>query len=324
MIELSILDGTWEAVRASMFEGEIKSTENHPQSFEAVAQEYWNSYVTAHNRAPEAKKSFLKRFKIRFRNVPPKAMTLQHVDRYVKWRLGAGVKNASINRELACLKHMFAWACSRGYIRLNVIADYEKLEEQEWAGPRPTEEIVKAVFDKLDLRFLPIVKVVRETGARLGQVLILEPWMVDRQKRIITFAKRTKKGKTIIAPLTEEAEKAIDSVPPLEGCPYVFYNPETGTRWSGIRKSWEKAREAAGYRWLRIRDLRPAFATEAAELGATTRDISSGLGNSSERVTAQFYIKSAPEFAARRLLSVIEGGRKEKQVSGTKTGTDGK
>jgi integrase len=328
MIELSMLDGTWEAVRAAMFEGEIKSTEEHPQSFEVVAQEYWNSYVTAHNKAPAAKKSFLKRFKSRFRNVPPKAMTLLHVDRYVKWRNGAGVKNASINRELACLKHMFAWAYSRGYITRNVIADYEKLEEQEWAGPRPTEEIVRAVFDKLDPRLVPVYKVIRETGARRGQVLILEPWMVDRQKRIITFAKRTKKGKTIIAPLTKEAEAAIDSVPPLDGCPYIFYNPETRTRWYDARKPWEKARKEAGYPWLRVRDLRPAFAPEASELGAPTKFISSGLGHSSERVTEKFYIKSAPEFAARQLLAVIEGGRAKRQLQeetgGTKTGTDDK
>jgi len=253
-------------------------------------------------------------------------LTKVHVDRYVSWRHKTEVKNATINREVACLKHMFFWALSRGYVTRNEIADYEKLEEQEWAGPRPTDEIIKAVFEKLDPRFAPIFTVIRETGARRGQVLILEPWMVDRERRLITFAKRTKKGRTIIAPLTKEAEEAIDSVPPLEGCPYIFYNPETKTRWHSVRKPWEAARKAAGYPWMRVRDLRPAFATEAADFGAPTRIISSGLGHSGERVTEKFYIKSGPEQAAAQLLRVIEGGRARRQSrpeSGTKTGTTG-
>jgi hypothetical protein len=47
-------------------------------------------------------------------------------------------------------------------------------------------------------------------------------------------------------------------------------------------------------------------------------------------VTEKFYIKGAPEFAAKQLLRMIEGGRskqKEEQQkkleSGTKTGTTG-
>lgn len=328
MIELSILDGSWEALRASMLEGEKPSVEHHPQSFEGVAGEYWDSWVVAQNRAPAAKKSFLKRFKSRFRNVPPKAFTKIHADRYVAWRHAAGVSNATINREMACLKHMFTWAQTRGIIARNILADYPKLEEQEWAGPKPTREIAEAVFKKLDPRFVPIFTVIRETGARRGQVLILEPWMVDRQRRLITFARRTKKGKSIVAPLTRAAEEAIDSVPPLDGCPYVFYNPETRTRWRDARRPWEEARAAAGYPWFRVRDLRPLYATEASDAGVPTNFIASTLGHSSVRVTEQWYIKSDQERAARQLLRVLEGGRSSKepnqQESGTKTGTTDK
>lgn len=329
MIKLSLLDGSWEAVRANLIDGETSSAPVHPQSFEGMAQEYFDSWVATHNKGTAAKKSFLKRFKSRFRNVPPKAFRMLHVDRYVTWRKGK-VSNASINREIACLKHMFTWAVSRGYLDRNPIAAYERLEEQEWAGPKPTREVIKAVFEKLDPRLLPVFIVIRETGARRGEVLSLQHWQVDREKRLITFSKRTKNGKNTIAPLTRECLEAIDSIPPLKACPYVFYNPETGTRWYDARKPWEKAREEAGYPWLRIRDLRPAFATEASELGASTRWIKSSLGHSTERVTEKFYIKDTPEFAARQLLRVIEGGRSkrkegqsDKMQTGTKTGTNG-
>lgn len=321
MIELSILDGTWESMRTTLTDDKPK--EAHPQSFEAMAQEYYDSWVCSHNKGEAAKRSFLKRFKRRFRNTPPKTFTILLVDRYVRWRKDAGVSNASINREVACLKHMFAWAQSRGYIVRNPIASWERLEEQEWAGPKPTNAIINAVFEKLDPRFVPIFRVIRETGARRGEVLSLQHWQIDRENRIILFAKRTKTGKNTIAPLTREAEAAIDSVPPLEGCPYVFYNPETGTRWSDARKPWVKAREEAGYPWLRVRDLRPAMATEAAELGAPLHYIQLGLGHRSVKTTETFYVKSDPKSAARQLLRVIEGGRARKGTD-SKTGTDGK
>ena len=155
MVELSMLDGTWETVRAAMIEGEALASVS-AQSFEALAQEYYNGWVQSHNKSIKPKKSFLDRFKIRFRNVPPRAFRMLHADHYVSWRQKSGVVNASINREIACLKHMFSWATTRGYVDRSPIAAFELLEEQEWAGPKPTDEIVKAVFEKLDPRFLPI------------------------------------------------------------------------------------------------------------------------------------------------------------------------
>ena len=321
-IRLAILDGSWPAVRASlMVPAQQRSTT--PGSFTAMADDYYKAWVLTHNKSTASKKGFLERFKQRFASVPPKAFHLLHVDRYVRWRQKAGVKNASINRELSALRHMFTWAVKRGYIEKNPIADMEKLQEQEWAGPKPTSEIVEAVFEKLDPRFVPVFVVIRETGARRGEVLSLQHWQIDRQERLITFAKRTKNGKNTVAPLTQRALEAIDSIPPLAGCPYVFYNPETGDRWHDARRPWEAARKAAGYPWLRVRDLRPAFGIEASELGAPMHYIQSALGHGSVAVTERYYAKYDPRSAARQLLKVIEGGRQQKKETGTKTGTWG-
>lgn len=222
---------------------------------------------------------------------------------------------------------MFTWAASRGYLDRNPVASYEMIEEQEWAGPKPTDEIVKAVFDKLDPRFLPVFTVIRETGARRGEVLSLQHWQIDRVEQLVTFAKRTKNGKNTVAPLTKKALEAIHSVPRLPGCDYVFDNPETKTRWYDARKPWEAARKAAGFPWLRVRDLRPAFAIKASEQGAPMHFIQSGLGHGSVAVTEKYYAKYDPKSAAKQLLRVIEGGRnkqEKQQESGTKTGTTGK
>ena len=48
---------------------------------------------------------------------------------------------------------------------------------------------------------------------------------MDRNKWVILFAKRTKTGRNQLAPITDRAMEALDAVPPLPGCPYVFYDP---------------------------------------------------------------------------------------------------
>ena len=240
---------------------------------------------------------------------PFRSINLTDVDKYVSDRKSDGVINATINRELACLSHLCTWARKRGYLSRNPLEDYEKLKEQEWAGPKPTDEAIRAVFNCLDTRFVPVFRFIRETGARRGEVLSLEHWQIDRASRQVEFARRTKNGKNRLVGLTDQALEALDAVPPLPGCPHVFYNPETGTRWYDCRRPWEKAREAAGYPWLRIRDLRPALAIEVSEYGGEMHFLQSVLGHSSVAVTEKHYAKFSPGSAARATLRLIEGGR---------------
>jgi integrase len=51
--------------------------------------------------------------------------------------------------------------------------------------------------------------------------------------------------------------------------------------------------------------------------------IQSALGHGSVAVTERYYAKYDPRSAAKQLLRVIEGGRKQRQETGTKTGTKG-
>lgn len=261
------------------------------------------------NRSIKAKAGFLARFKSRWENFPIESIGLTTVDKYKKDRKRQGVKNATINRETSALRHLFTWAQSREIIKENPRLRLGRLEEPQWIGETPTPEAVKAVFDKLDERFLPVFTLIRETGARRGEVLNLTRDRVDQDHRMVTFI-NTKNGKARHVFLTDEALAAIDAVPPMPGCPYVFYNPETGDRWYDARKPWEAARKAAGYRWLRVEDLRIAMGTELAEAGLPLEMISKLLGNT-RAVAEKYYAKVAPESAPRRALQALMGGRKK-------------
>jgi site-specific recombinase XerD len=307
-IYLAVVDNTWESLRANL-KTPMKNDHLIGGLFSDIADEYYDQWVVPRNRSTASKKSFLNRFKARFSRYQIGVIHLQHIDSYIASRRKAGVVNASINRELSCLRHLFKWAIDREIIHRNPLARLKKLKEEEWAGPEPTEEVIQAVFEKLQPRILPLFIVIRETGARLGEVLDLEHWQIDREHRVVRF-KHTKTDKVTTAPLTNRAIEAIDSVLVLPGCSFVFYNPETRTRWFDIRKLWDSARTEAGYPWLRIRDLRPAFGREAARYGTPMHWIQSALGHQSVKTTEKYYAKFRPEAAAAGLLQCLEDGRK--------------
>ena len=108
--------------------------------------------------------------------------------------------------------------------------------------------------------------------------------------------------------LSDAAMEAIDSVPPLPGCPYVFYNPATGTRWHSVRKPWEKARAEAKHPELKPKNLRTAMGTKLGEAGLELDWICRVLGNT-RAVADKYYTKVAPESASKRALKVLKGGK---------------
>jgi integrase len=307
-IELSIANGSWLAVRETLLAK--KNPELIAGSFSAVADDYYQSWVEVHNRSAKSKKTFIERFKERWKSLPIRALGIRQVDDYVRIRLGE-VKPATANREIACLRHMLGWAVKRGYILINPLVNYEMLKEEPYARERASEEIIEDVLAKLPPQFMPIYTLIWQTAARRGEVLSLQHEQVDRKNRSIEFTRKTKSGKSRLVMITDRAMAALDAIPPLPGCPYVFYNPETGTRWSDCRKPWERARKAAGYPWLTPKHLRPALATDLSEKGLETHFVSELLGHSSVAVTERFYIKRRQVEACRQALRVIEGGKKK-------------
>jgi len=307
-VELAIADGTWANLRQTLLEK--KTPDLLKGSFSAVADEYFKDWVEVRNRSVKCKRSYLSRFKQKWGLLPIRALGVRLVDSYVAARKGE-VKSATVNRELACLKHLLAWATKRGFLLANPLIGYEKLKEELYARERATAEMIEAVLSKLPPLFEPVYTLIWQTAARRGEVLDLQHPQVDRKNRIIEFTRRTKSGKSRLVMITDRAMEAINAIPPLPGCPYVFYNPETGTRWTDCRKPWDMARKAAGYPWMTPKHLRPAFATDLSEMGLETHFVSELLGHSSVAVTEKFYIKRRQVEACRQALRVIEGGKRQ-------------
>ncbi len=132
---------------------------------------------------------------------------------------------------------------------------------------------------------------------------------IRRQERIVVFTDNTKSGKFRFVPLTKQCLDHIDAYPGLPGCPYVFWNPNTKGRYKNLYKYWYAARKEAGMPWFQIKDFRRHFGITLSEGGAEMHVIQAMLGHSSVATTEKYYAHFSPDFAAKRALTVLEGGR---------------
>jgi len=299
------VDGTWRELRKKFDMGESVQA----MAFKEFGQIYLDEYVASYNRAYKAKESRIHILGQRFDSIPVESLQPQDVTQFVSWRKRSGAKNRTINRDLIVLGHMLCWGVQQHYLERNPLLAIQKLKEVQWVGQRPTEEVIDAVFEVLDQRIVPLFKFIRETGCRLEEALSVQHSQLNLTANlpVVVFSDNTKNGKDRQVPLTQEAIQAIEAMP--KASKYVFYHPESLTRWHNCRKTWNAARQQAGHTWLRIHDLRHAYAIKLAEAGCEMHFISEVLGHHSIDFTRKQYARFSPQSAAKAVLRVLEGGK---------------
>lgn len=70
-------------------------------------------------------------------------------------------------------------------------------------------------------------------------------------------------------PLTKRVKTMLSEQTVLLRCPFVFFNPETGTAWVDLADNFNKACAASGLNDLWFHDLRRSFITKARRAGGT-------------------------------------------------------
>ncbi|HEY3129933.1 MAG TPA: site-specific integrase [Acidobacteriota bacterium] len=300
-IHAVISDGSWARLKARLERGQGRSA-----TVAEFAQIYRDEYCKARNRDWKRKWSSLKIISAALGKVPVAQFRPVHLHRFVRQRKTAGIDNGTINRDLTTLKHMIKYAKQTDVIRRDRIRDFPKLRETIRARPKATPDEISRLISHLPLPIQSILIFMRETGCRLQEALTVKRAQVRSPERLVVFTDNTKSGKFRLVPLTDAALEAIESFPVLLECPYVFWRPQTRTRYRSIYRPFYEARKAAGLDWLKMKDLRQYFAIDLAESGADMKDIQKVLGHSSVRTTEQYYAKYSPHSAARRVLVLLQ------------------
>jgi integrase len=149
------------------------------------------------------------------------------------------------------------------------------------------------------------------TGARLSEILTLKWGHVDAEHGLLTLPD-SKTGKKTI-PLNAPAREVLESVPRLEGNPFVICGERLGQHIVNLQKPWRRIRKAAGLHDVRIHDLRHSFASVGASSGQSLIVIGKMLGHSQPATTARYAhladdpVKAASDAVGRRIASALEG-----------------
>ena len=192
-------------------------------------------------------------------------------------------KNATINRELALLKHLFnlaiQWRC----------ADYNPVKEVRFLKEEMRERIltpdeIQRLFDAADDELRPVIVTALHTGMRLGEIVSLRWSQVNFEAGFIQI-EHSKNGKIRKVPMNSLLKKTLKNVK-KEVQEFVFMR--NGKHVNSIRKPWEHALKQAGIEGCRFHDLRHNFATYALLHGADLISLRDILGHFDINMTTRY------------------------------------
>jgi integrase len=306
LMDAAVVNGTWRE-----YKEQLKLRNRNRITLSDFAGTYIKDYAKPRNKPKTVKRKetsllVLKDF---MGSKELESITASLVHKYVQKRKEAGKSNATVNRDVTTLKHLLTYAQDCGLIKKNLIEDFKLLKEDLNERPRFSNDQVDAVISELRADVKPLFIFIRETGCRREEALSLRHSQVQAESRMVVFNHDTKSRKYRYVPLTDAALEAVETLPKLDECPYVFYNLKTKERWFDGRKLWEQAREAAGVPELTIKDLRRLYAIKLAEAEAGMHDIQQVLGHASVSTTEKHYAQFSPSYSAARILRVLKGGK---------------
>jgi len=301
-VEQSIEDGSWKEYRQ-----ELEHGTSSEMSIAEYADRYLEVYCEVHNRPSSVtkKRSTFKQINKVLGKIKLRDLHMRQVHEYVASRIKQERTAATANRDISILKHMFEFAVDEGVLKVSPIARLKKLKEYREERPRLKQKDFLKVLKHLPFPVKQMVLFIYETGCRPSEAMGLKREHVDLENQTAIFNMR-KGGDNALVALTSRAVSAIQQVPELPDCPYVFWNPKTSTRYERINETFHRARVRAGCPKVQLKDFRRELGIVLAESGQPLHVAKTQLGHSSIRTTEQFYAHYSPEFAINRAREVME------------------
>ncbi|NIM18751.1 MAG: tyrosine-type recombinase/integrase [Candidatus Latescibacteria bacterium] len=214
-----------------------------------------------------------------------KPMLIEH---YKQHRLGSGRKPATINRELALLKHLYTVAERNDEARTNPAKKVQLLREDNVVQRVLSETDEERLIRSAAPHVRRVVICALDTGMRLGEILSLLWEYVDLQNRVIIVAK-TKTRKTREIPIRRRLMTVFEEAQTQATSGHVFRH-FNGEPIKSVREGYKNALSRAGleHRHYLFHDLRHTFATRLAECGVSLFTVKELLGHSTILTTQRY------------------------------------
>jgi len=237
-------------------------------------------------------------------------ITPEDIDAYKVKKLNEGYKGASINRHLACLKHLYNLAIRwNRYFGVNPVTKVDFFQESE-----PEIRVMSLEEEKLLLEnSVPVMRdfitIGLNTGMRKMEILSLKWEYIDLDKGIITLPQtNTKAKKKRPIPINSILRSLILHRKLLTGASrFVFPSDKSKNgHLTWIGKSFSRSVNRAKIEGITIHSLRDTFATRLFEAGENIVTVSKILGHSDVNLTIKRYINvdNAMKGAVEKLVNL--------------------
>jgi integrase len=260
------------------------------KSFKEVAEEYL-AISKATKRSWRRDTALLNNLKAAFGSKTLAGIGVKDVEQYKAARAEKR-SPATVNRELACLKHLFNKAIHWGYARENPVRKVRLFKENNqrtrYLEPSEREKLLACCSPELR----PVVVVALNTGLRLGELIALTWADIDLGKGLL-HVRDSKSGEGRHVPLNAEAVEALRSLTRHIDSPRVFFS-RYGKPYRSVRTGFENACKRAGVEGFRFHDLRHSFASYLVMAGVDLNTVRELMGHKTITMTLR-YAHLSPE-----------------------------
>jgi len=232
-----------------------------------------------------------------------KLMSIRPVDieHYKTWR--KGVSNATINREIACLRRMYNLAIQWGDAITNPVQNVKFLHEPPKKDRYVTKQEAAKLIGAASDHFKPILVTVFNTGMRLQELLglkwdMIKIWDTGGEIELIY----TKNGKKRYIPLNETMKKLLLEIERRSD--YVFLGTR-GEPLKSVRRPIATAIKRAGIEKAIFHDFRHSWASWMSEAGVDPYTIMEIGGWSSLKILERYLHRTRSE--RQRAINKLDG-----------------
>jgi integrase len=282
-----LAERTMEEIRRRIQDGrhEIKFKDER-RTFAEMADEYLEA--KSNKRSLRCDRSMLRHLVPVFGSSLVHTITKAEVEVYARTRRKT-VSGATVNRDLALLRHLFNLAIEKGYMRDNPVRGVKKAKESPSRRKYIfTEDEIQALVNASAPHLRPILAVAIGTGLRKGDILGLRWDEVDFAHNVISLYQQ-KTEEPLEIPMLAMVRELLWRLKGTAGeSPLVF--AWEGKRIVDIRRAFHTALRRSGLaaKGYHFHDLRRTFATMLYNRGVHLTKIQRLLGHRSILTTERY------------------------------------
>ena len=228
------------------------------------------------------------------------------VQTYMTDRKREGTSNATVNREVACLKSMLARAVDWEYLEKNPLHGLKLLKEAPVRERYLADDEAKRLIAVSPPYLCDIIIFALATGMRKSEIFNIrwEDVTLDKRFGYGSITVIGKGGKRRVIRMNRTVYELMLKKHREGKNGYVFTSPKTGGQLVHVDRSFKTALKKAGITNFRFHDLRHTAASWMVQGGADIYAVQTILGHSHIKTT-QRYAHQSPEYLGNQ-ISILD------------------